>query len=79
MDDLPGDVKEQVFRGLGEAVVAMWSRLPQDIQHDLFEGAVASQGESKRHQLAVFLHGEHSRTSDADKNPAMPEPDSLGG
>ena len=57
MDELPTEIKEQVFRGLGEAVVKNWSRLPQDVQHDLFEGAVASQGESKRHQLAVFLVG----------------------
>ena len=79
MDKLPAEIKEQVFRALGEAVVAVWSRLPQDIQHDLFEGAVTSQGESSRQQLAVFLHGEHPRTSDAIKSSAMPEPDSLGG
>ena len=79
MDELPSETKEQVFRALGVAVVAMWSRLPQDVQHDLFEGAVTSQGESTRQQLAVFLHGEHPRTSDAAKSRAMPEPDSLGG
>jgi hypothetical protein len=79
MDELPKEIKEQVFRALGESLVKIWSRLPQDIQHDLFEGAVASQGESKRQQLAVFLHGEHSRTADAVKSRAMPEPDSLGG
>ena len=62
MDQLPIGIQEQVFRGLGEAVVKIWSRLPQDVQHDLFEGAVASQGKSKRQQLAVFLHGQHSRT-----------------
>ena len=70
MDELPIETKEQVFRALGEAVVKIWSRLPQDVQHDLFEGAVASQGESKRQQLAVFLHGQHSRTSDAVKSRA---------
>ena len=58
---------------------AIWSRLPQDVQHDLFEGAVASQGESMRQQIAVFLHEKHSRTSDSAKSRAMPEPDSLGG
>ena len=55
MDELPIETKEQVFRALGEAVVRIWSRLPQDVQHDLFEGAVVSQGESKRQPLAVFL------------------------
>jgi hypothetical protein len=79
MDELPAEIKEQVYRALGEAVVKIWSRLPQDVQHDLFEGAVASQGEAKRQRLAVFLHGQHSRTSDAAKTRAMPEPDSLGG
>ena len=79
MDELSTETKEHVFRALGEAVVAIWSRLPQDIQHDLFEGAVTSQGESMRQQIAVFLHAKHSRTSDAVKSSAMPEPDSLGG
>jgi hypothetical protein len=40
---------------------------------------VTSQGESMRQQLAVFLHHEHPRTTDAIKARAMPEPDSLGG
>ena len=79
MNELPTEIKEQVFRALGAAVVAIWSRLPQDIQHDLFEGAVTSQGESMRQQIAVFLHEKHSRTSDSAKSRAMPEPDSLGG
>jgi hypothetical protein len=79
MDDLPHESKEQVFRALGESVVRIWSHLPQDIQHHLFEGAVTSQGESARQQIAVFLHGQHLRTSDSMKARAMPEPDSLGG
>src|SRR6266567_8839482 len=42
--------------------------------------AVASQGESIRSQLAVFLHDKHSRTADPlGKAREMPEPDSLGG
>jgi hypothetical protein len=79
MNELPTEIKEQISRALGAAVVAIWSRLPQEIQHDLFEGAVASQGESMRQQIAVFLHAQHSRTSDFAKSRAMPEPDSLGG
>ena len=78
MDELRTEVKERVL-ALGEPVIAIWSRLPQDGQHNLFERAVTSQGESSRQQLAVFLHGEHPRTSDAIKSSAMPEPDSLGG
>jgi hypothetical protein len=44
------------------------------------EEGVTSQGESKRPQLAVFLHDKHPRTSDPLGNPReMTEPDSLGG
>jgi hypothetical protein len=79
MDEISTETKERVFRALGESVARIWSRLPQDIQHHLFEGAVTSEGESTRQQIAVFLHGRHSRTSDSTKARAMPEPDSLGG
>jgi hypothetical protein len=79
MDELSNEAKEKVFHALGESVVKIWSRLPQDIQHHLFEGAVGSQGESSRQQIAVFLHGRHPRTADSLKAKAMPEPDSLGG
>ena len=78
-DLLPTEIEEQGFRALGHAVARIWSRLPQDIQHHLFEEAVASQGESVRQQLAIFLHHRHPRTSDSIKARAMPEPDSLGG
>ena len=60
---------------LGEAVVKMWSKLPHDVQQHLFEQAVTSHGEEVRQELAVFLHDNHSRTSDATKAKAMPEPD----
>jgi hypothetical protein len=79
MDDLSAEAKENVFRALGESVTRIWSHLPPDIQHHLFEGAVTAQGEAARHQIAVFLHGRHPRTSDSIKARAMPEPDSLGG
>ena len=78
-EGLPSTTKEQLFHALGEAVARNWSRLPQEVQHDLFEHAVASQGESLRHQLAIFLHDTHVRTSDSIKARAMPEPDSHGG
>ena len=79
MNELPAETKEQVYRALGQAVVQIWSNLPQDIQQHLFEAAVLSQGESTRQQLAVFLHEKHLRTTDAVKARAMPEPDSKGG
>jgi hypothetical protein len=73
-------ITEQLTRALGEAVIRIWSNLPQDVQNHLFQEAVASQGESIRSQLAVFLHDKHSRTADPLGKPReMPEPDSLGG
>ena len=57
-------ITEQLRRASGEAVIRIWSNLPQEVQDHLFNEAVASQGESIRSQLAVFLHDKHSRTSD---------------
>ena len=76
---MDGPSKELIFRALGEAVVRSWSKLPQALQHDLFEQAVMSQGEFMRQQLAVFLHERHTRTTDSIKARAIPEADSLGG
>jgi hypothetical protein len=70
---------EQMSRALGEAIVKLWSRLPQDVQHDLFEEAVGLCGETFRPQLAVFLHDHHTRTRATIEARAMLEPDSLGG
>jgi hypothetical protein len=73
-------ITEQLTRALGEAAIRIWSNLPQGVQIQLFEEAVASQGEAIRSQLAVFLHDKHSRTADLLGKPRdMPEPDSLGG
>ena len=72
--------KEHLTRALGQAVIRIWSNLPQDVQDHLFREAVASQGEFIRSQLAVFLHDKHSRTADPLSNPReAKEPDSLGG
>jgi hypothetical protein len=57
-------ITDQLTRALGEAVIRIWSDLPQEVQDRLFKEAVASQGESIRSQLAVFLHNQHERTSD---------------
>jgi hypothetical protein len=73
-------ITDQLTRALGEAVIRIWSNLPQDVQNHLFQEAVSWQGESIRSQLAVFLHDKHSRTSDPLGSPRdMKEPDSLGG
>jgi len=74
-------ITEQLTRALGEAVIRIWSDLPQDVQDRLFKEAVATQGdESIRSQLAVFLHDQHERTLDPLGDPReMKEPDSLGG
>jgi len=76
----PGVAVDQLTRALGEAVIRIWSNLPQEVQDHLFKGAVASRGESIRSQLAVFLHEKHPRTFDPLGNPRdVKEPDSLGG
>jgi hypothetical protein len=75
-----GVAKMQLTRALGEAVIRIWSNLPQEVQNHLFREAVTSQGESIRSQLAVFLHDKHSRTADPLGNPRQAtEQDSLGG
>jgi CRP-like cAMP-binding protein len=80
VDPIPGVTGDQLTRALGEAVIRIWSNLPQEVQNHLFQEAVTSQGESIRSQLAVFLHNKHSRTADALGNPReATEPDSLGG
>jgi hypothetical protein len=80
MNPIPTMTTDQLTRALGEAVVRIWSNLPQDVQNHLFQEAVTFQGESIRSQLAVFLHDKHPRTSDPLGKPReMMEPDSLGG
>ena len=80
MESIPRDTAERLTNGLGEAVVRIWSSLPQEVQHRIFEGAITSRGEAIRPQLAVFLHDKHERTSDPLGKPReMIEPDSLGG
>ena len=71
---------DQLTRALDEAVIRIWSNLPQDVQNHLYREAVRSQGESIRSQLADFLHDKHRRTLDPLGRPReMTEPDSLGG
>jgi hypothetical protein len=73
-------ITDQLTRALGEAVIRIWSNLPQEVQDHLFKEAVASQGESIRSQLAVFLRDKHSRTADPLGKPReMPEPDKPWG
>ena len=76
---LPAETADQLARALGQAVARCWSTLSQEAQHDLFEAAVAAEGEAIRQQLAIFLHGKHARTIDSLHARATPEPDSLGG
>ena len=72
--------RDQITRALGEAVIRIWSNLPQDVQNHLFQAAVTSQGRIHKIAVAVFLHEKHSRTSDPLGNPRQTiEPDSLGG
>jgi hypothetical protein len=80
MNPIPSVTADQLPRALGEAAIRTWSNLPQDVQNQLFQEAVASQAETVRPQLAVFLHDKHPRTSDPLGKPRETmEPDSLGG
>jgi hypothetical protein len=59
---------EKFSRVLGHAVIAAWSDLPPQVQHDLFERAVVlghaeERDESLREELAQFLHNHHKRTA----------------
>jgi hypothetical protein len=76
---LSAEETEKLSRALGQAVARCWSNLPQQIQHDLFEAAVSSEGEIIRQELAVYLHEKHARTLEVLQANAMPTPDSLGG
>jgi hypothetical protein len=68
-------VTDQLTRALGEAVIRIWSNLPQEVQEHLFKAAVSSQGEPIRSQLAAFLHDKHTRTADPLGDPReMKEP-----
>jgi hypothetical protein len=80
MQPITSATAEQLTRALGQAVVRVWSDLPQHVQYHLFQEAVAAEGDAIKPQLAVFLHDKHPRTSDPLGKPReMPEPDSLGG
>jgi hypothetical protein len=71
--------EDKLSRALGYAVARCWKNLPQGIQEDLFEAAVALEGETIRQQLAIYLHGKREHTVDTAQPRAMPEPDSFGG
>jgi len=79
VSNLSVEARGRVIHTLGEGVIKLWSNLPQPIQQELFEAAVLAEGEAMRPQLAVLLHGAHTRTTDGLKARAMVEPDSKGG
>jgi hypothetical protein len=58
--ELSAEAIEKLSCALGQAVAQYWNRLPQQVQHELFEAAVKSEGEIMRQQLAVYLHGQHA-------------------
>jgi hypothetical protein len=79
MAALSRETSDLFTQALGDAVVRIWSHLPQDVQHQLFEEALTSEWEGMRSQLAVFLHQKHTRTAAGVAARALVEPDSLGG
>jgi hypothetical protein len=79
MTSISRDAEDELCHALGAAVIRTWGELPQDVQHDLFEAAVGSAGESIRTPLAKLLHEKHPRTLDPRIKALIQEPDSLGG
>jgi hypothetical protein len=66
-DQVVNDLAARYFLILGAAAADLWSELPQELQHRLFERSVVlghqrEQDESLREQLAKFLHEHHERT-----------------
>jgi len=66
-DQVVNDIAARYFLVLGAAAADLWSQLPHDQQHALFERAVVlghqgERDESLREQLAKFLHDHHART-----------------
>ena len=64
--DAGSDSAERYLLVLGTAAADMWSNLPQELQHTLFERAIvlghkSERDESLREQLAKFLHDHHAR------------------
>ncbi len=71
--------ESELFVALGRATSKLWSDLPTQTQHLLFDEAISFAGEVMREPLAVFLHARHTRTTDALKAEALEEPDGPGG
>jgi hypothetical protein len=66
-NEVVNDVAARYLLILGAGAADVWSELPQELQHMLFERAVllghqGEQDESLREQLAKFLHDHHART-----------------
>ena len=71
---------DKLIAALGEAVAAVWGKLPAEVQQTLFEAAIGSAGEGSREKMAIYLHDRQPRTPPSDKpGREVPEPDSLGG
>lgn len=59
---------ERFAQILGGALISVWSDLPVEIQHQVFERAIllghrGERDESLREQLAQYLHDHHKRTA----------------
>jgi hypothetical protein len=62
---------------LGAAVASCWGDIPQEIQQQLFEAAVAAGSadvgdDVLREQIALYLHNHHPRTEQPVTTPLAP-------
>ena len=69
--------EEQLTHALGAGVVQIWSYLPPDIQHELFEEATTCLGE--RHAASTRAVPARPSRPHRRRTRGMLEPDSLGG
>jgi hypothetical protein len=74
--ELSVEQTEKLSRALGQAVARCWSRCSQEVQHELFEAALTSEGELIRQQLAVFMGSMTERSMPSRPKP-FPRPTAL--
>ena len=65
-------MSERVLRfehKVGRAALKLWSKLPRDLQEQMFEDAVG--GDEPLGHFAIYLHDHHPRTAHPSKPTAM--------
>ncbi len=70
----------ELITALGQAVAAVWGKLPAEVQQALFEAAIGSAGEGSREKLAIYLHDRiPERRLATSRGERCPSPIALAG